>query len=95
MSGHAQDVQVAVTDLEYEQHVQRPQRHRAVDVEEVHGQHARGLRAQVTELEQLALDPAVQLHRRPSDERGEDRPVGPVQTWCRTPSATAPPSSGS
>src|SRR4051812_45316991 len=35
MSGHAQDVQVAVADLEHEQHVKPPQHHRAVDVEEV------------------------------------------------------------
>ena len=33
MSGHAQHVQVAVTDLEPEQHVQPPQRQR--DMEEV------------------------------------------------------------
>jgi hypothetical protein len=44
--GHAEDVQVAVADLEYEQDVEPPQRHRAVDVEEVDGQHAGGLGAQ-------------------------------------------------
>ena len=44
--GHAEDVQVAVADLEHEQDVEPPQRHRAVDVEEVDGQHAGGLRAQ-------------------------------------------------
>jgi hypothetical protein len=46
MRGHAQDVQEAVTDLEREQEVEPPQRHRAVDVEEVDGEHAGGLRAQ-------------------------------------------------
>jgi hypothetical protein len=35
MCGHAQDVQGAITDLEHEQDVEPPQRHRAVDVEEV------------------------------------------------------------
>jgi hypothetical protein len=43
MPGHAQDVQVAVADLECEQNVEPPQRHRAVDVEEVHGQRRGGL----------------------------------------------------
>jgi hypothetical protein len=46
MAGHAQDVQVAVADFECEQNVEPAQRHRAVDVEEVDGQHARGLGAQ-------------------------------------------------
>ena len=46
MSGHAQHMQVAVADLEYEQDVEPTQRHRAVDVEEVDSQHAGGLRAQ-------------------------------------------------
>ena len=46
MRGHAQDVQVAVADLECEQDVEPPQRHRAVDVEEVDGEHAGGLGAQ-------------------------------------------------
>ena len=45
MSGHAQDVQVAVTDLEREQDVEPPQRYRAVDVEEVDREHAGGLGA--------------------------------------------------
>ena len=44
--GHAQDVQVAVADLEREQHVEPPQRDRAVDVEEVDREHAGGLGAQ-------------------------------------------------
>jgi hypothetical protein len=43
MPGHAQHVHVAVADLEHEQHVEPPQRHRAVDVEEVDCEHARGL----------------------------------------------------
>ena len=46
MPGHTQHVQVAVADLEHEQDVEPPQRHRAVDVEEVDRQHAGGLRAQ-------------------------------------------------
>jgi hypothetical protein len=39
-------VQEAITDLECEQDVEPPQRHRAVDVEEVDREHAGGLRAQ-------------------------------------------------
>ena len=46
MRGHAQHVQVAVADLEHEQDVEPPQRHRAVDVEEVDREHAGGLGAQ-------------------------------------------------
>jgi hypothetical protein len=46
MPGHAQDVQVAVADLEHEQDVESPQRDRAVDVEEVDREHAGGLGAQ-------------------------------------------------
>src|SRR4051812_42102668 len=46
ISGHAEDVQVAVSDLEHEQHVQPPQRERAVDVEEVDREHAASLGAQ-------------------------------------------------
>ena len=42
MCGYAQDMQVAVADLEHEQHVEAPQRDRAVDVEEVDRQHAGG-----------------------------------------------------
>jgi len=42
----AEDVHVAVADLHREQHVDPPQRDRAVHVEEIHGQHARGLGAQ-------------------------------------------------
>ena len=45
MCGHAQHVQGAVADLEREQHVQPSQGERAVDVEEVDGQHAGRLRA--------------------------------------------------
>jgi hypothetical protein len=43
--GHAQNMQVAVADLEHEQHVEASQRHRAVDVEEIDREHAGGLRA--------------------------------------------------
>src|SRR4051795_13170565 len=43
---HAQDMQVAVADLEHEQDVEPLQRHRTVHMEEVDGQHAGGLRAQ-------------------------------------------------
>ena len=46
MPGYAQDVQVAVADLEREQDIEPPQRHRAVDVEEIDRKHAGGLRAQ-------------------------------------------------
>jgi hypothetical protein len=45
MPGHTQHVQVAVADLEHEQHVEAPQRHRAVNVEEVDREHAGRLRA--------------------------------------------------
>jgi hypothetical protein len=45
MSGHAEDVQITVADLEHEQHVEPSERHRAVDVEEVHREHAGGLGA--------------------------------------------------
>jgi hypothetical protein len=38
--GHAQDVQVAVAELEREQDVEPPERYRAVDVEEVDREHA-------------------------------------------------------
>jgi len=44
--GHAEDVQVAVADLECEQDVEPPECHRAVDVEEVDGEHAGGLCAE-------------------------------------------------
>jgi hypothetical protein len=40
MGGHTQHVQVAIADLEHEQHVKPPQRECAVDVEEVHREHA-------------------------------------------------------
>jgi hypothetical protein len=49
MRGHAQHVQVAVADLEHEQHeqhVEASQRERAVDVEEVDREHAAGLSTQ-------------------------------------------------
>ena len=46
VSGHAQHVKEAVTDLEGEQDIEPPQRDRAVDVEEVHHEHAGGLGAQ-------------------------------------------------
>ena len=46
MPRHAQDVQVAIADLEHEQDVEPPQRERAVDVEEVDREHAGRLRAQ-------------------------------------------------
>ena len=42
MLGDAEDVQVAVTDLEREQDVDPPQRYRAVDVEKVDRKHAGG-----------------------------------------------------
>src|SRR3954452_9938070 len=46
MSGHTEDVQMAVADLEHEQDLEPPQRHRAVDVEEVDRERAGGLGAQ-------------------------------------------------
>jgi hypothetical protein len=46
MPGHAQDVQIAVADIEGKQHVDPPQGERAVDVEEVDRERARGLRTQ-------------------------------------------------
>ena len=46
MAGRAEDVHVAAADFEGEEHVDPFQGDRAVDVEEVHGQHGRGLRAQ-------------------------------------------------
>lgn len=46
MRGHAQDVQVAVADLEREQDVEPAQCRRTVDVEEADREHAGGLRAQ-------------------------------------------------
>jgi hypothetical protein len=39
MAGRAEDVQVAVADFQGEEHVDPFQGDRAVDVEEVHGQH--------------------------------------------------------
>ena len=45
MSGAAEHVQVAVADLEHEQHVEPPQGERTADVEEVDREHAGGLGA--------------------------------------------------
>ncbi len=50
MRGHAQDVQEAVADLECEQDVESPQRHRAVDVEEVDREHAACVRRNCRQL---------------------------------------------
>jgi hypothetical protein len=46
VAGRPEDVQVAVADFQGEQDVDPFQGDRAVDVEEVHGQHGRGLRTQ-------------------------------------------------
>jgi hypothetical protein len=46
MCGHAQDVEVAVADVECEQDVEPSQGERAVDVEEVDREHAGGLGVQ-------------------------------------------------
>jgi hypothetical protein len=46
MAGRCEDVHVAAANLEGEEHVDPLQGHSAVDVEEVHGQHGRGLRSQ-------------------------------------------------
>ena len=56
MAGHAQDVQVAVADLEREQDVDPPQRQSAVDVEEVTANIVAAWDA-----EELALASAVRL----------------------------------
>jgi hypothetical protein len=46
MAGRAEDVHVAAVDFQGEEHVDPFQGERAVDVEEVHGQHGRGLGSQ-------------------------------------------------
>ena len=46
MCGHAEDVEIAIADLDHEQHVEAAQCERAVDVEEVDREHAGGLGAQ-------------------------------------------------
>ena len=46
VAGRPEDVDVAAADFQGEEHVDPFQGDRAVDVEEVHGQHGRGLRAQ-------------------------------------------------
>jgi hypothetical protein len=46
VAGGPEDVHVAAADLEGEEHIDPFQGDRAVDVEEVHGQHGRGLRPQ-------------------------------------------------
>jgi hypothetical protein len=46
MAGRSEDVHVAVVDFQREEHVDPLQGERAVDVEEVHGQHSRGLGAE-------------------------------------------------
>jgi hypothetical protein len=93
--GHIQDVQVAVADLDREQDVEPPQRDRAVDVEEVDGQHAGGLGAQelppggVGAPDRFRWDP-VTLED-PTDRRGAD----PVAEFERLAVDPAVPSSGS
>ena len=102
MSGHADHVQVAVADFEYEQHVQPPQRERAVDVEEVDREHAGGLGAQ--ELPPSGVDVP---HRRrwdpvtledATDGRGADAvaeleqlTLQPQVSPARLPAPSAPP----
>src|SRR6476620_1120943 len=76
MSGYAQDVQVAVADLECEQDVEPPQGERAVDVEEVDREHAGGLGAQELPPTGVGLSSgcrwdAVALED-PPDRRGAD-----------------------
>jgi hypothetical protein len=46
MRCHAQDMHMAGAHLQYEEHIDAAQRDRAVNVEEVAGQHRGGLRAQ-------------------------------------------------
>ena len=74
MCGHAQHVEVAVADLEHEQHVEPSQGERAVDVEEVDREHAGGLGAQELALAGVGMPDrcwwdAVALQD-PSDRRG-------------------------
>jgi hypothetical protein len=74
MIDHAKHLQGAVADLEHEQDVEPSQRDRAVDGEEVHRQHAGGLRAQELAPTGVGLsgrrrrDPAA--HEDPTDGRG-------------------------
>jgi hypothetical protein len=76
MSGHAEDVQVAVVDLDHEQGVEPPQGYRAVDVEEVDREHAGGLGAQELPPARIGLsqwrwrDPVTLQD--PPDRRGTD-----------------------
>ena len=85
MAGHAQDVQVAVADLEHEQHVEPLQGECAVDVEEVDREHAGGLGAQ-----ELPPGGVGTPHRRwwepvalqnASDGRGADRLGGLINEY--------------
>jgi hypothetical protein len=46
LAGRPEDVHVAIVDFQDEEDVDPLERHRAVDVEEVHGRHGRGLRPQ-------------------------------------------------
>jgi hypothetical protein len=75
MAGHAEDVQVAVADLEGEQDIEPLQRG-AVDVEEVHSQHRGGLGAQelasahVGGPRRRRCDPVAAQD--PADRRGAD-----------------------
>jgi hypothetical protein len=86
--GHAQDVQVAVTDLEREQHVETPQRDRAVDVEEVDGEHAGGLGAQELPPAGVGMPDRcrwdVVALEDPPDRRGTD-PVAEFEQLARDP----------
>jgi hypothetical protein len=76
MPGDSQDVQVAVADLEHEQHVEPAQGDRAVDVEEVDREHAGGVRTQ--ELPPTGVGVSVRGWRDavalqdPPDRRGPD-----------------------
>ena len=84
MCGHAQDVQVAVADLDHEQDVESPERHRAVDVEEVDREHAGGLGAQ--ELPPAAVgvpDRCRWFHLRASlASHGSDASAKPKTRFC-------------
>ena len=46
VGAHAEDVHVTGADLHHEEAIQALERHRAVHVEEIDGQHGRGLRVQ-------------------------------------------------
>jgi len=79
VGGYAEDVDVAGADLHHEQAVQALEGHRAVHVEEVGGEHRRGLRVQ----ELPPRHVGVPLRRR----RDLQRPEDPADRGCADPVA--------